>query len=459
MPDAPREPFEREEFLDKPGIIGARWWQHSLKSPPDLLGRRNAMVGILVAGGCLAALGTSIVVAAAASGSNDYRYEPRPALDMQKEYGWSFGATAESLTFDGQSQRPFDRDALAHLADDLRPGRPEHVPWYVPTLFQSPNAMPRSAPKEDTTPPTPLKAALVPVFTPAMNAAYRRGKALAALFKAATSAPRALLVVDLPGPEAVAFAAGAAGVFDPVFALDNWPHPRGVVPAHQALAAAAYYQPLFARHAAPAGALPMIVLDRTRLSAYTDDAAQFDNRHVARVPGAPALSQLGISKVLYVAPKGGDKELDDLNDDFVLYAKAGLDVKLVGADAFAPDPSEAPDPRATPGGEDERPLYYYGGNAPSNGWFWHDYPWIRAGALPPGKGPTAPLRTQAGIAYAPVARATPYSSGAPGLATTRPRPPSFGTVPVVISVATGLILGARLFRSGSWNRASGGWGG
>jgi hypothetical protein len=197
------------------------------------------------------------------------------------------------------------------------------------------------------------------------------------------------------------------------------------------------------------------VLDRTRLSAYTDDAAQFDNRHLARVPGPPALSLLGITKVLYVAPTGADKELDDLNDDFVLYAKAGLDVKLVGADAFAPDPSEAAGATST-SSDDDRVLYYYGGDAPSNGWFWHDYPWSKA---PPSKGPMAPLRTQAGVAYVPAARVTPYSSGAPGLATARPRPSSFGTVAVVVSVATGLVLGARLFRNGSWNRSSGGWGG
>jgi hypothetical protein len=43
--------------------------------------------------------------------------------------------------------------------------------------------------------------------------------------------------------------------------------------------------------------------------------------------------------------------------------------------------------------------------------------------------------------------------------TTKPRPTTFGTVPVVIAVGTGVILGARYSRSGSWNRASGGFGG
>jgi hypothetical protein len=46
--------------------------------------------------------------------------------------------------------------------------------------------------------------------------------------------------------------------------------------------------------------------------------------------------------------------------------------------------------------------------------------------------------------------------GAPS--STRPRPSGFGTVPVVVAIATGVILGAKLFRNGSWNRASS-WGG
>ena len=50
---------------------------------------------------------------------------------------------------------------------------------------------------------------------------------------------------------------------------------------------------VFARHAAPAGAPAMIVLDRRRLSPYTDDATQFDNRHVVRLPGAAQLKALG----------------------------------------------------------------------------------------------------------------------------------------------------------------------
>jgi hypothetical protein len=453
-----REPFERDEFLDKPGIIGARWWQKSLEAAPDVVSRRNAVKGILFAGGALASMGVLLAVAGASSSSSngDYRTEPKNALDMQKKFGWSFGATTESLTFDGQSKQPFDRSALAHLPDDLRPARAEHAPWYVPTLLQSPSAIPSERPQEETTPPTPLKDALVPISTAAMTIAYRRGKALASLFQGESAA--AMIVVDLPGPEAVAFAAGAAEVLDPIFAVDNWPHPRGVVPAHQTLAAAAYYQPLFARHAAPVSAPPMIVLDRRRLTPYTDDASQFDNRHVARLPGAPQLKALGITRVLYVAPAGTDKELDDLNDDFVLYARVGLDVKLCGADAFGPDPSDTPTPASA--AEVSMPPFYYGSSARSHLWFWHDYPWVKH-AAPRGQEPVTPAMVMMGLAYSPQPRATPFSGG--GTSQPRPRPDGFGMVPVVVSIATGAILGARLFRNGSWNRVpvagGGSWGG
>jgi hypothetical protein len=466
MTEATREPFNREEHLDEPGIIGARWWQRSIADPGDAVNRRAALAGILIAAGSVAAVGMLVGVASTSSSSSsgdDYRTEQRSSLDMQKEYGWSFGAVSDNLTFDGTSQKPFDRSALLRLSDDLQPAQARLAPYFVSTLFQSLAASPRSTPSGDPGTVTPIKDALRPIFTPAMDRAYRRGRALASLFKG--QFPAAVVIVDLPGPEAVAFAAGAAGVLDPAFLFDNWPHPRGVVPAHLTLAAAAYYQPLFAKRKAPPGAVPLFVLDRARLSSYGDDASQFDNRHVARVPGVPALKSLGVAHVLYVAPTSSDtKELDDLNDDFVLYAGAGIDVKIVGADAFNPDAADTTP--ATPGDDDEAglPRYYYGGQVRSHLWFWNDYPWVKIAPARPSPGarrpdaPAEPPFARPGKDYVPRARTTPFSSGAPTAAGPRPRPPGFGTVPVVVAVATGLILGAKLSRSGSWNRASS-WGG
>lgn len=70
IPRAPAEPFGREEFLDKPGIVGARWWQRSLAAPPDVVSRRRALQTIVIAGGALAVLGMGLAVAGAASSSD-----------------------------------------------------------------------------------------------------------------------------------------------------------------------------------------------------------------------------------------------------------------------------------------------------------------------------------------------------------------------------------------------------
>ena len=446
------EPFNREEILDEPGIIGARWWQRSLAATPDPVTRRSALTTLLVASGAVVAIGMVGAVLAAGSDDDEYRTEQRGALEMQKQYGWSFGAANEHLTFDGASYKPFDRGALARMPSDMRPSSRALAAYYVPTLFQSPSALPRSAPPGDTTAVTPLKNALRPIYTQAMARAYRSGRALASLWK--TETPTAAVIVDLPGPEAVAFAAGAAGTLDPVFLFDNWPHPRGVVKAHMTLAATVYYQPLFARKQAPSGAMPMFVLDHGRLAPYSDDATQFDNRHIARVPTAAQLRSLGVTRVLYVTTtRSVTRELDDLNDEMVLYAKAGLDVKMMGADAFAPDPTEAQPPRdedpdASP------PPHYYGGRSASHAYFWVDYPWSHRR---PSSSSVAPPFSRPGKDYAPHARSTPFSTGTPSSSRVRTHPAGFGKVPVVIAIATGTLLGARLSRSGSWNR-SGGYG-
>ncbi|WP_437640574.1 hypothetical protein [Sorangium sp. So ce854] len=446
------EPFERAEVVDNPGIVGARWWHKGLVDAPKDASRRSAiMVALGVIG--LSGVGAALAMVGDGCSGDDTEVQRKRALDMQRSFGWSFGAAQERVTFDGEARKPFDQAALARMSTDLRPADESLRAYYVPSLFESPYAVPTLVPEGDPAPVTPLGAALRPIFTPAMDRAYRSGKALASLLLAARTDSGLrrdiAVIVDMDGPESVAFAAGAAEAFEPVFTFDNWPHPRGVVKAHLTLAAAAYYQPLFAR-AQRGPRATMFVLDRQRLSAYSDDATQFDNRYVARLPAADALWARGVRHVLYVAPtEAVTTESDDLNDDFMACASRQIDVRMLAASVFSADAGEPRPANAT----EEWPPHYYGGRAASHGWFWMDYPW----GPPPRPAPVEPAVQRPGKLYRPRARGTPFSGSAPGGAQRVPE--TFGTVPVVVALGTGAILGAALSRSGSWNRASGGYGG
>ncbi len=458
MSDAP--PFKRDELVDTAGIVGARWWHEGL-THANPVGRRAALQGLLAAGGLLA---VGVFVSKSSACAPDAESGTRGALEMQKQFGWDFGARGDPMTFDGVATQPFDPAGLTTLEKDLAPSRAALRPYFIPTLLQSVSAVPQAALPGDA-PFVPLGSVLRPGLTPAMDLAYRRGKALASLFEATPS--DAAIAVDLRGPESVAFAAGAASVFDPVFAVDNWPHPRGVVPAHTTLAAAAYYQPLFAKAATARrpNAAPMFVFDRARLAPYSDAGAQFDNRHLARLPPAAKLVELGIRRLLYVAPTVADvPELDDLNDEFVFDVRMGLVIKIVGADAFGPELADrsttptwaalaaiSPPPPSPDGGL----VSYYGWTRATNDAFWVDYPWLAA------KPPNAPPSNVPpdGKDYTPHARVSAFSSGNPSGAASRTTPTEFGLVTVAVASATGAILGAMFSRNGSWNRSGGSWGG
>lgn len=474
-------PFERDTQVDKPGIVGARWWHDALVDEDRKMARRTAIKTILGASAAAAVVAGGVwglVKAVNGGGLPDDVQERRDAaLQLQRDYGWDFGYVGEPLVFDGRAEQAFDPSALASLADDLTPRQTGYRPYYQPTLFQSPFAMPTAQdklPPEDVAGWKPLKDALRPAVSPAMEASYARGRSLASLFVTVndagelvtrTSEAKVALIVDLPGPHAVAFAAGLAGVFDPVFLFDNWPHPRGVVRAHDTLAAAAYYQPLFRKEAAVRrpSMLPAFVLDRHRLAPYGDDVQQFDNRYVAKLPSAAQLRGLGVERVLYVVPTRADLvELDDLNDDFVRFAAQGLPVKMLSLDLFGAEAMTA-DAGTSPADVMVREAgsVWYGGSAAAHHSFFVDYPWAT-----PARRATLRVTPNPGASYVPSPRVTAFSSGTPSAGAPSPRPAHFGTVPVVVALATGTLLGARYARggpwnsrSGSWNRASGGWGG
>jgi hypothetical protein len=422
----PNRPFERDIAIDQPGLIGARWWHKGLVDETAVLNRRAALATLAMTGAAIVGIG-AIGAGIAALTGDDYLYQTRRSLEMQRTYGWNFGARNQNLVFDGYNQLPFDRAALDTLEPSLRPDR--HLAFHIPTLLQAPNALPTAQPGEETVPFVPLKTALQPVFTGPMQTAFNAGAGLANLF--ADKSLQAGVLVDLDGSESIAFAAGAAREFEPVFLFDNWPHPWGIVPSHRTLGAVVYYQPLFVQRKAErrANAPPMFLLDRQRLSIYRDESWQFDNRYLARIPSASALISAGIERLLYVVPTAVSlPELDDLNQPLVDLVSGGVEVRALNIDAFSTFGTDT----------------HYGGTPTSHAGFWQDYPWWQAS-----EGTSlAYSRANARVrAYRPVRRYTSLSGNA---RTTS----EIGFVKVVLATGSGAVLGASFDRRGSWNRIS-----
>jgi hypothetical protein len=364
------------------------------------------------------------------------------ALEVQKNQGWNAGELEQPLEFPGATSvdaagGPRWRAALTSLTERLRPSRAQYMPWYVPTLFQSLLGDPSES----------LRQQLVPIRTAEMDREYGRGLAVRNLFEQAGFPSDTAIVVDAPGPRAVAVAAALADRFEPVFAFGNWPHPAGVVPAHETLAATLFYLPLFewARGLRPEGAPPVWVLDSNRLNEYGDADHQFDNRYFVKLPSAAELQQMGIRHLLYVT--AGDRELDDLNSAFVELCNRGIDVQLVSLDEFerdaeAGDPVEEPEPVAPGwvlalwiGGGG----WWYGGHPFWHSCFWESHHWYhpaRAVVVGPPMGrrhitvaPPAVRRVPAAVQWVPAARPMRFFGG------------GFGSVSVRAARSNGAILG------------------
>jgi hypothetical protein len=460
--------FTRRACFAQKELIGARWWQEHLAAE---VSRRTSLKTIsLVAVGLVGVGGIAklIEVIASATKSDDVSVT-KEAIELQRQSGWNVGGEETALAVDhpatldmgGSTPGPMELEALAA---DLAPKQAALAPYYVPTLFQSV--------AHDALAGDKLRAAVGASHSSEMDRAQAQGAALASLFDGLP--PETAVIVDLPGPLAVAFAAGMSDAFEPVFTFDNWPHPLGVVKPQNALAAALYYAPLFAAAARSrrTPAPPVVVLDATRLAPYTDAKEQFDNRYLAKLPTSANFAELGVKHLLYVCD--GPTELDDLNDDFVAFAGAGLGPRRVDRGGFAPssDPAEAPGPlgdaSAGPAADASAPhgvsatygtsRYYYGGNPSTHWWFWHTYSWY---SPPPTRSARAPAISSTAPSYAPARRATIFSGGAGGAGggVGRVRPGGFGRVTVTQSRSTGQITSTPYARSGSFGRAGSGGGG
>jgi hypothetical protein len=287
------------------------------------------------------------------------------SLDVQRQHGWNVGAAESRLFFVGVSEQDATGSSNwkqytdpTRLMDAWRPRTDAWQPFFDPTLMQALQA-------------TSLREQMRPIITNAMRDAFGRGETLGKdMLSQVTRAEETLFIADLPGPEVVAFGAGLAGWADVTAGFANWPHPFGVVRSHEVLAALLYYAAVAQerKQKLPAGAPGLLLLDSQRLAPYTDDGKQFDNRYVATVPPVPALQQRGIKHILYiVSDRQQQHESDDLNDDFVAYRDANIQVALLPLSDLQKQ-TETVTQKAPDGSTRtvQEPRYYYGGGLESH---------------------------------------------------------------------------------------------
>jgi hypothetical protein len=416
----PAKAFRRLVFITRDDLLAARWWHEAMAATVAAPTRRAALKLLLAAGGL--AGGAMLLRAGCRAGS-----EPEitmDALELQLREGWAVGTPSRALLMPdavaqdsaGGVDWPM---TLGTLAKELAPGAPLLEPFYVRTLFDVlGNA--RGA---------GLAPLLKPMHGAAMESATEAARGLAALFGEEEDRGRTALVLDMPGPLTVAAAAGVARTFAPVFVFDNWPHPLGVVPSHQTLAAAIYHRPDFLKTRSEREVLApaAFVLDSNRLLPYRDDKNRFDNRYLARLPNATSLQALRVERVLYVTAAPQKHELDDLNDDFVAWKDKSIDVKMVALSDFAPAPaallaaSQAPPTERT---------YYYGGHPTGHAFFWSSYGWHSSRSGGRAWSGSLPRSVSRGGSFTPVSRPTMFSSRTVGglAGVGKQKPSGFGRV-------------------------------
>lgn len=401
---SPTPRFVLQVGFDQDELLGARWWHEGLIAAREPAGAAKAAsdpdVSRRAALRLLAALGagvvvTGLIVSSGSSGGGTQLVE-QASLDLQQANGLMFAADGRAFAWPDAvptdvTGTPLDRSSLPTLGGDLRPRVGRWQAFHAPTLASSLQASDAE----------PLLRTIPCQDSPAMRTAHGRGRALRELLEQADAPERLLVVVDLPGPESVAFAAGLQPLATAVFLFANWPHPRGVVPAHETLAALLFHRPTFVNAPSDPKRPAVFVLDRNRLAPYANEPERFDNRYVVRLPTATTLRTMQIERILYVVPEGApEQELDDCNEAFVAYRTAGLQVRLVSAGDFQPA-DLAVSGAAGARGDASPQRYFYGGSPLHHWWFWQGF---GGGRVPDGRRVEPPTMPLAGARYQPTPR-------------------------------------------------------
>lgn len=425
------------------------WWKMT---------RRTFVIGSVVTAGTMLAGGVYLAT------RDDTTEVDGDSLELQRTHGWNIGSEEKRLTLAGAQTLDSRKSGewkkylgQTEMLNAFQPKSGKWMPYFVPTLIQ--------ALQFET-----LRGQLTPILTPEMQEAYGRGQAIAKDFLAnAENRGETAIILDLPGKETIALGAGIGEAGHLITTFDNFPHPLGVTPSHETLAAMLYYAgEIEARRAAvPEDAPPVFLLDSKRLEPYASADTQFDNRYLAKIPSAQKLQELGIKSVLYVTPdRTRQQELDDLNEDFVEYQARGINVAMLplsdlqGVDEWV----EGKQPDGSTQSVKER-HYYYGGGAGFHPFFFYSYPFYRPSPVfvsrYPEYGNYAAGRAPAGFRppvsaprYIPAARPTMFAGTRIGTSTRqgvgRSKPSGFGRSTVRVAPG-GRVVGTRAGRSGYYS--------
>lgn len=426
------------------------WWKMS---------RRTFIIGSVVAA-------TGVVTGGVWLATRDDTTEvDDDSLELQRAHGWNVGSEDKPLVFQGAQtvdSRQIDgwKKYLgqSEMLNAFQPKSQKWMPYFVPTLIQ--------ALQFET-----LRSQLKPIFLPDMQESYGRGQTIAKDFLVNAENPsETAIILDLPGRDSVAVGAGLAEAGHLITTFDNFPHPLGVAPSHETLAAMLYYAgEIEAKQAAAkADAPPIFLLDSKRLENYASADTQFDNRYLAKVPSAEKLQELGIKSVLYVTPdRTRQQELDDLNEDFVEYQSKGINVAMFPLSDLTPVDEwvEGKKPDGTTQTVQER-HYYYGGGLGLHPLFFYSYPFYRPSpayvSRYPEYGRNVSGRAPAGLPpssypppYKPAPRSTMFrgtrvGTSARGGGIGRSKPSGFGRSTVRVA-SGGRVVGTRAGRSGYYS--------
>ncbi|MEN9360314.1 MAG: hypothetical protein RL095_1849 [Verrucomicrobiota bacterium] len=356
-------PFAVESFFDSPTLLAVRW-QRAKASPVERFASRplrqsirpdsewsdaqNALNIVNGAKGCLAAavglpmLLTFLGSIGPCSSHRDFSgyspsgyapatyTPPAPPVSPALDAGQSWPADAAACEIDCRGGAGW-MERISNLAETMKPG-PTWQPYEQRQLYSFPA---NSGIHQDQ-------------IRPRVAESDRRAHDRAAELRKALASDKVeglALLIDLPGSEAVAAAAALSPDFTPVSTFSNWPHPKGLVPAHETLGATLFWLPEFAESAAERRpeAPPVFICDAKRLAYYDNSSGVFDNRYRVRLPDAARLKEQGVTSLLCIIPDSKKlQESDDLNEVLNDYKEANIAVKLFPMDLLEPQNQPLP---------------------------------------------------------------------------------------------------------------------